>query len=347
MGTFERRIGSSWRGEGLGLALAWAVAGLGLGCGSDDAGEERVASMLAPAAAEGQASDAAGSAPEAGVRRVAGIELTPRRPVAGVRLSARALFAQGVGPRPEVGFQWRTGSGRVLAEGRELDTSGLEAGTTVEVVATPVAGEETGESFAHRFRLADPEKQIALVVIDAGEGKSVGSVLRAVVETNDEEDGFDVASIEWRVDGKTVGDEEELDTTPFAPGDVVELRARLSDVGDRPITAEPIVLEPSAAPEIRSTPTAGVQGGLFRYAIEASSPARGAILRYELLKGPDGMKVDPATGVLEWRPAASQRGGFDVEVAVLDQWGSGVAQRFGIQADAPSASSSAPPAAPR
>jgi hypothetical protein len=60
-----------------------------------------------------------------------------------------------------------------------------------------------------------------LVVIDAREGKRVGSVLRAVVETDDEHDGFGVASLEWRVGGKRVGDEETLDTTPFAPGDVV------------------------------------------------------------------------------------------------------------------------------
>ncbi|MBK7950151.1 MAG: hypothetical protein IPK00_15680 [Deltaproteobacteria bacterium] len=60
---------------------------------------------------------------------------------------------------------------------------------------------------------------------------------------------------------------------------------------------------------------------------------RGAKLRFELLKGPQGMRVDPATGVVEWRPGTSQRGRFDVEVGVLDQWGSGVAQSFAIHAD--------------
>jgi hypothetical protein len=80
---------------------------------------------------------------------------------------------------------------------------------------------------------------------------------------------------------------------------------------------------------------------VFRYALEAKSPNRGATLRYELLKGPVGMAVDSASGVLEWRPTATQRGRFEVEVGVTDQWGSGVAQHFAIHADA----RGAPPAA--
>lgn len=310
-----------------------ALAGLAQACGGDEQKDARVASMVAtPSEATGEAT-AMGGSDRSGAPVIEAIEIRPKRPIAGARLSAKARFAPGTAARSEIAYQWRTGTGRVLGDGRELDTSGLEPGTTVEVVATPVAGDEAGVEFSHRFKLADAAKQIALVVIDAAEGKSVGSVLRAVVETTDESDGFDVAALEWRVGGQVVGEGEELETASFAPGDVVELRARLSGGGGRPIPAEPMVLERSAPPEIRSTPTAAIEGGLFRYAIDASSPARGAKLRFELLKGPQGMRVDPATGVVEWRPETGQRGRFDVEVGVLDQWGSGVAQSFAIQAD--------------
>lgn len=324
--------GSSVRAYGS-IGLVIALAGLAQACGGDEGKDGRVASMVAPLAAEVEEAGAAGAGERAGAPVIEAIEIRPKRPVAGARLSAKARFAPGTPARGEVAYQWRTGTGRVLGDGRELDTTGLEPGAIVEVVATPISADQAGAELSHRFKLADAAKQIALVVIDAPEGKRVGSVLRAVVETTDESDGFDVAALEWRVGGETVGDEEELDTSPFAPGDVVELRARLADEGERPIPAEPIVLEQSAPPEIRSTPTAGIEGGLFRYAIEAASPARGAKLRYELLKGPQGMTVDASTGVVEWRPGSSQRGRFDVEVAVLDQWGSGVAQRFGIHAD--------------
>ncbi|MBK7950150.1 MAG: hypothetical protein IPK00_15675 [Deltaproteobacteria bacterium] len=251
-GTSVRAVGQ--------VGIAITLAAFVQACGGDERKDARVASMVAtPSETTGEAIAAGGGdGPAAPV--IEAIEIRPKRPVAGARLSAKARFAPGTGARGEIAYQWRTGSGRVLGDGRELDTSGLEPGTTVEVVATPVAGDEAGVEVSHRFKLADAAKQIALVVIDAEEGKGVGSVLRAVVETTDESDGFDVASLEWRVGGQVVGEDEELDTSAFAPGDVVELRARLSGESGRPIPAEPIVLERSAPPEIRSTPTAEIEG---------------------------------------------------------------------------------------
>jgi len=337
MGAQESRWSA---GRKAGRRLVLVVAASVLACGGDPGTENaRVAEMVTtPAEAEdGAAVDAAPA--------VARIELDPARPVAGARIRARARLAPSRGGKPEVAYRWQTSSGRVLAEGPELDTAGLEPGTVVEVVATPSAGERAGEPFALRVHLASEASQIALVVIDARAGKSVGSVLNAVIETTDENDGFDAVEYEWRVGGERVGAEEELDTTPFAPGDVVELRARLADEsgGGRVIHAEPIVLERGAPPAITSKPEVAVENGELRYAMKASSPVPGAQLHFELLKGPDGMAVDPSSGVVHWRPAPSQRGRFDVEVAVMDQWGSGVAQAFAVQADA----QAAPPASPR
>ncbi|MBY0401588.1 hypothetical protein K2X89_14935, partial [Myxococcota bacterium] len=153
------------------IVLGLAVASTAIGCGREDDPTARVPSMLAMPAAVGGSEAASGGAPPSGPRS---IELVPKRPLAGKRLSATARFASGVGPRPEVAYQWRTGSGRLLGEGQELDTSGLEPGTMLEVVATPTVEDGTGEARVHRFRLLDPEKQIALVVIDAREGKAVG-----------------------------------------------------------------------------------------------------------------------------------------------------------------------------
>lgn len=323
------------------VSVLTLLAGLSLGCSGDEGATERVATMVPHAALVEEAARSTSGIES--VPRVEAIEVTPRRAVAGARLRARARLAPHPGARVDVDYRWETGSGRLLAEDAELDTSGLEAGTTVVAIATPRTGERTGEAASHRMRLGEPGQQIGLVVIDAGEGRNVGAVLRAVVETADEGAGFAEAEVEWRIGGKVVGVGEVLDTAPFAPGDVVELRARLDGEGGRPIAAEPVVLERSAPPEIVSKPTHAFADGAFRYAIEATSPARGAVLRYELLKGPKGMAVDAETGVVEWHLARGQRGRFDVEVAVMDQWGSGVAQRFAIDAG----DRGAPPASPR
>ena len=63
---------------------------------------------------------------------------------------------------------------------------------------------------------------------------------------------------------------------------------------------------------------------------EASDEDGDKPLRFSLLEGPPGMKVDPATGVLRWRPEAGQMGKHPVEVAVHDPSGDGNAIRFEI-----------------
>ena len=334
MGASGRRIGSELDGR------LWATLALAVGClacGQDDSRSERVASMVATPAEE--VDSPASDLPPV----IESIELDPKRPVAGARVRAKARLAPSSGRKAQVTYQWQTSSGRALGRGPVLETKGLDPGSVLEVLATSEEGGQTGETLSHRFRLAAEASQVALVVIVTRDGKSVGSVLRAVVETTDESDGFDVARLEWRIGGKRVGEEDELDTAPFAPGDVVELVAFPDggSEGRRGIHAEPIVLERGAPPEITSTPSSGIEGGQFRYAVAATSPARGAELQYELLKRPPGMTVDPKTGVVLWRPATTQRGRFDVEVAVKDQWGTGVAQGFSISAD----SRGAPPAA--
>jgi len=322
---------------GVAMTLACGV----LACGQGEEKSGRVASMVV------QSVEPLDERAVAGPPSIASVELEPRRPVAGTRLRAKALLRDARGQKVGVDYRWQTASGRPLGEGRDLDTTGLEPGSVVEVVATPRYDEQSGEPFTHRFRLEAEASQIAVVVIDSRDGKSVGSLLRAVIATTDDEAGFDEVALEWRVAGRVVGDEEQLDTTPFQPGDVVELRARPAggELGEepgriRPVHAEPIVLAPSPAPAIVSKPSSGVEGGRYRYMMEARSPVRGAQLRYELLKGPEGMTVDAASGLVEWHPKTGQRGPFDVEVAVMDQWGSGMAQGFAISTD----STTAPPA---
>ena len=334
MGARRWRIGTGRDGR---LCIFLVLAMTCLACGGDESRTERVAAMVA--APTDEADETVSDQPPV----IESIELEPKQPVAGERVRVKARLANSKGRKADITYQWQSSSGRELGRGTELDTQGLDPGSVVEVLATPAVGKQIGEPFVRRFKLAAEASQLALVVIDTRDGKRVGSILRAVVETTDESDGFDAVALEWRVGGKRIGEEDELDTAPFAPGDVVELLAFLDGESEsrRAIRAEPIVLEQSAPPEITSQPSSGIDGGLFRYVVAAGSPTASAALRFELLKGPDGMTVDPATGVVQWRPAAAQRGRFEVEVAVKDQWGSGVAQDFSINADA----RVAPPAA--
>jgi uncharacterized protein YkwD len=71
-------------------------------------------------------------------------------------------------------------------------------------------------------------------------------------------------------------------------------------------------------PVITSSPGATSSWGTpYIYQVEAVDPDLD-MLSYTILKGPDGMSVDPFTGLIEWMPASGQAGTHRVEVQVSD-----------------------------
>jgi YD repeat-containing protein len=72
------------------------------------------------------------------------------------------------------------------------------------------------------------------------------------------------------------------------------------------------------APVITSTPPfAATIGSVYQYHVTAAD-ADGDPLTFELLDMPDGMTIDPTTGVITWTPGASQIGLHTVVVAAID-----------------------------
>ncbi len=318
-----------------GMLIAVLAVTFLTGCGGDEKSDGPVPSMLSAPQAP----------PGAGIRRgandapiVDGVEIRPANPVPGHTVRAVASVSDADGDATRVRYVWRTaGGGRVLGEGRSFETRGFDEGARLEVVVTATDGEEDSAPYIHELRLAASSLEIAFVAIDSSEGTKPGSVLEAVVEsTNEDVGGYEVL-LEWEINGVVVGTGIELDTTRFSPGDTVLLKARF-DFGDhatRPVTAHPLRLARGEAPVIVSEPRAGIEGGVFQYQIRATSSESGAQLSYELMSGPEGMTVGLSSGLVAWRPASDQRGAFEIEVAAKDQWGSGSAQAFRIQVDAP------------
>ena len=329
---------------GFGLGGAWVTMLLAttvlVGCGSDqsEAGSNR--SMVRSKVVERTTSGASNHAPS-----VDELVIKPNQPSTGRLVQAAARVSDVDGDPTNVVFRWQTNKGRVLGEGRTFDTSGLAPGSRLEVIAVATDGVVESASVVHAFSLSTPMLAISLVAIDASEGTKPGALLRAVVELENDVSGRAEPDLVWKVNGKIVGEDDELETKRFLPGDIVILRAQL-DQGtqrSRPVSSSPLILTRGGAPEILSKPLAGIEGGVFRYQIRARSEESDATLTYALLKGPDGMRVGEKSGMVEWRPESAQRGRFDIEVSATDQWGSGAAQSFAIVAESPTA----PPASAR
>ncbi|MGA1842254.1 MAG: PKD domain-containing protein, partial [bacterium] len=84
-------------------------------------------------------------------------------------------------------------------------------------------------------------------------------------------------------------------------------------------------------PFTTSTPPLEVEKGtVYTYDVEATDP-NGDTLTYSLLVAPDGMSIDPDTGLITWSPPAGQpQTGNDVIVQISDPYGNNSSQSFSI-----------------
>lgn len=71
-------------------------------------------------------------------------------------------------------------------------------------------------------------------------------------------------------------------------------------------------------PVITSTPVSTAKVGVeYSYNVFATDP-NGDDLTYSLLAFPDGMTINPSTGLISWVPAESQVRQYEIEVEVSD-----------------------------
>jgi VCBS repeat-containing protein len=60
---------------------------------------------------------------------------------------------------------------------------------------------------------------------------------------------------------------------------------------------------------------------LYTYDVEARDPDPQDTLVYSLIDRPDGMTINPGTGLIEWRPTSAQAGTYDMRIKVADSNG--------------------------
>ncbi|MCU0736254.1 MAG: PKD domain-containing protein, partial [Methylotetracoccus sp.] len=117
---------------------------------------------------------------------------------------------------------------------------------------------------------------------------------------------------------------------PDVPGSyVAQLIVNDGQLASAPDTAEVTVsAPPNRAPTITSSPPlrATVDQD-YDYAVAANDPD-GDTLRYALQVSPSGLVIDPLSGVIRWRPLASQIGTAAVQVTADDGRGGTAVQRF-------------------
>ncbi|BAY84562.1 YD repeat protein [Calothrix parasitica NIES-267] len=90
-----------------------------------------------------------------------------------------------------------------------------------------------------------------------------------------------------------------------------------------------LTVDENQKPVFTSNPfLAGNPNQLYEYDVDASDP-EGTAITYSLRNGfPDGMTIDPDTGVIQWTPTVEQQGQFPITVFARDAEGERAVQSF-------------------
>ena len=237
------------------------------------------------------------------------------------------------GDRVEYTYQWEI-NGEVVsgAEGHRLSGDRLRRGDRVVLRVTPSDGKVSGSQVAsrpHEVLNAAPmirELQISSQPVAPGEPLEA----RVVAEDLDG-DSVQVQYI-WSVNGKAVegASTERFATQGLKRGDKVKVQAIAVDgeAKSQPVNSREVVLQ-NRPPRILSQPPERlVSKGYYRYEVKAEDPD-GDPLTFRLDgTPPEGMRIHPTRGLLEWRFPELPADPVVVDIRVSDGQGGEAEQRY-------------------
>ncbi len=145
-------------------------------------------------------------------------------------------------------------------------------------------------------------------------------IVRVVVEKSTGSDGSEVLyKYEWSINGQPAGDGSDS-LSGFKRGDKVAVKVTPFE-GEK--AGQPRVLEfavQNALPQITDDKQMKYDGKSFSYQIKGVDPD-GDPLTYVLAEAPQGMTIDPQTGVINWRLKENDYGQHTIKVKIADNKG--------------------------
>lgn len=314
-------------------------------------GEEPLAASGRSMSAPAESAQPAQAHAENAAPQIRSVSIVPSQPLAGTEVQAQVSAHDPDGDAMRMRFVW-TLDGDAIAggHGASFQVPDFARGTRIEVQAVASDGALDSAPATARATIANSAPTIHGVRFEPAEGIRAGTLVSAVVDSEDRDDDRIEFRYEWLVNGRVAardGDGSRFDTTGLERGDTIAVRVVASDGDDESDGwSTPSLALANSAPRITSMPPAGVAGdGSYRYTLEASDPDGDRSLRFALASGPNGARVDPVVGELVWAPSFEQAGTHSIEVLVSDGHGGEAKQRFEVTVrEVVEAAASAPPA---
>ncbi|MBW1687825.1 MAG: hypothetical protein JRS35_22545, partial [Deltaproteobacteria bacterium] len=306
----------SWRGAAALLAVS------ALSCGGDATQETTGAAWQAP--------EKSGAARLNRAPVILEVRLSPSEPAAGERVSALVRASEPDGEAIQLRFTWSIGGRTLPDSGAEIRLGEVARGARIEVEVTASDGRDEGEPVWASGTVRNRRPVVTGIGLRPLAEVPRGEPVVATVAARDPDGDPLEFRYEWSVNDRPLPEEgNTLRTDRLRRGDAIRVRVAASDGIDEsaPIPSG-VVHVANAHPEILSSPSGVSSDGSFRYAVQVRDPDGDRNLRYELRKGPEGMKMNRIDGEVTWQATAKQAGAHAVEIVVEDSEGARTVQAF-------------------
>jgi hypothetical protein len=262
------------------------------------------------------------------------VAIRPTQPTADHTLSAVIEVRDPDRDSLEFDVEWRVnGASYHRSADLELPAGGLARGDEVVVIVHASDGEAEVSGESAPVEIANRPPRLAGIEL-LPKKPSGGDNLVASPRAEDPE-GDDIQfAYRWLKNGEPIPGmtAATLPAEALARGDEITVEVTPRDLIDEGSSAisQGVQIE-NAPPAITSSPTFEVTPpNRYAYQVRAEDADDDVPLRYELVEGPAGMKIDVVSGELTWQVPRNARGSYTIELAVSDPHGGIATQRYSI-----------------
>jgi len=307
-----------------GIAIFGAAAALACGGGVEEAPKPTGPSMVT----QEPAIDREENVPPT----ISRVTLSPEQPVSGTAVQAVVEAMDPDGDPLRLSFEWKKNGQTLMVSAKPgFMYPDLQKGDRIEVVVTATDGRAESAPARASSQVGNRPPLLSAVYLKPKGTVRPGDTLVVDPEATDPDNDTLRYQYSWFVNGSERGQGREFATQDLRRGDRLYVEVVAGDGTGRshPLKSRDVTIG-NSLPVIAQLPHLETDSGTFRYAFEATDADGDRNLRFFLEKSPGGMEIDPITGVVVWKPKASQGGVHEVEVGVKDSAGEGTIFAFEV-----------------
>ncbi len=263
------------------------------------------------------------------------VEIMPMAPRAGDTLRAMVQAMDPDGDPVEISYIWEVNGRELEGENdEELRPDVLRPGDRVVVWVTVGDGELWGEPVASQPKVIGPGRVGRVYLELVPQVAFPGQNLTVAVKTDESDREPPPLKFRWKVNGELAkeGEDVEFATDGLKRGDVIQVEAFIEEASGSVLVGRSrgVVLQ-NRPPTILSLPPGSlIAPGKYLYRVKAVDPDGDPLIFRLEGDVPEGMTIDPSTGVIRWNFSRPPEEPLKVDIRVNDGHGGEAQQTYEI-----------------